>query len=90
MGFLIGLVSWVERRAGSAKAHASSIYLFVYYLGGSPWGATGGLFYSRFGWTGLVAFVAGLTSAGLLVAWRLYYVVPLSIPQVVPMEPPMP
>jgi MFS transporter, YNFM family, putative membrane transport protein len=82
--------SWVGRRAGSAKAQASSMYLFVYYLGAGLWGATGGLFYARFGWTGVVAFVAALTGTGLLVSWRLYYVVPLSIPQAVPMEPPMP
>jgi YNFM family putative membrane transporter len=82
--------SWVGRRAGRAKAQAASTYLFVYYLGASLWGATGGLFYTRFGWTGVVAFVAGLTGVGLLVAWRLYSVVPLPIPQAVPMEPPMP
>jgi YNFM family putative membrane transporter len=82
--------SWVGRRAGRAKAQAASTYLFVYYLGASLWGETGGLFYTRFGWTGVVAFVAGLTGVGLLVAWRLYFVVPLPIPQAVPMEPPMP
>jgi YNFM family putative membrane transporter len=82
--------SWVGRRAGRAKAQAASTYLFVYYLGASLWGATGGLFYARFGWTGVVAFVAGLTGVGLLVALRLYSVVPLPIPQAVPMEPPMP
>jgi YNFM family putative membrane transporter len=82
--------SWVGRRAGSAKAQASSTYLFVYYLGAALWGATGGLFYAQFGWTGVVAFVAALTGAGLLVAWRLYFVVPLPIPQTIPMEPPLP
>jgi YNFM family putative membrane transporter len=82
--------SWVGRRAGSAKAQAASTYLFVYYLGAALWGATGGLFYAQFGWTGVVAFVAALTGAGLLVAWRLYFVVPLPIPQTIPMEPPLP
>jgi YNFM family putative membrane transporter len=82
--------SWVGRRAGGAKAQASSMYLFVYYLGGSLWGATGGLFYARFGWTGVVSFVAALTGAGLLVAWRLFYVVPLPTPQAFPMESPLP
>jgi YNFM family putative membrane transporter len=82
--------SWVGRRAGSAKAQASSTYLFVYYLGAGLWGVTGGLFYARFGWPGVAAFVGALTGAGLLVAWRLFYVVPLPIPQAVPMEPPLP
>lgn len=82
--------SWVGRRAGKAKAQAASIYLFVYYLGAALWGAIGGLFYARFGWTGVAIFVAALTGAGLLAAWRLFYVVPLTIPQSVPLEPPMP
>lgn len=36
--------SWVGRRAGAAKAQASSVYLFCYYMGSSIAGASGGLF----------------------------------------------
>lgn len=82
--------SWVGRRAGSAKAQASSTYLFVYYMGSSVAGAAGGLFYADHGWNGVAAFVAALFGVGLLVAWRLYYLPPLPTPQSIPIEPPLP
>ena len=69
--------SWVGRRSGAAKAQASATYLFLYYLGSSVAGATGGLFYTRFGWNGVAAFVAAVMVAGLGVAWRLYFLKPL-------------
>jgi YNFM family putative membrane transporter len=82
--------SWVGRRAGSAKAHASSIYLFVSYLGSSVAGAAGGVFYAGAGWQGVAAFVAGLLSFGLMLAWRLYYLPPLPLAQTISMESPLP
>ena len=82
--------SWVGRRAGGAKAHAASIYLFVSYMGSSVAGAAGGVFYAGTGWTGVAAFVAGLLSLGLMVAWRLYYLLPLPLPQKIPIESPPP
>ena len=57
--------SWVGRRAGNAKAQASSMYLFAYYLGSSLAGAAGGLFYAAHGWTGVASFVATLFALGL-------------------------
>ena len=82
--------SWVGRRAGNAKAQASSMYLFVYYLGSSVAGAAGGVFYERHGWTGVCAFVAGMLGLGALIAWRLYFLPPLAVVQAVPAEPPLP
>jgi MFS transporter, YNFM family, putative membrane transport protein len=82
--------SWVGRRAGSAKAEASSMYLFAYYTGSSVAGAAGGLFYSARGWAGVAGFVAALFGSGLLFAWRLYYLAPLSVPPGAAAEPPMP
>ncbi len=70
--------SWVGRRAGAAKAQASSLYLFAYYMGSSIAGASGGLFYARWGWNGVALFVGALVLAGLLVALRLYRVPPLA------------
>lgn len=70
--------SWVGRRAGAAKAQASSLYLFAYYMGSSIAGAGGGLFYARWGWNGVALFVGALVLAGLLVALRLYRVPPLA------------
>ncbi len=83
--------SWVGRRAGDAKAQASSMYLFAYYLGSSLAGAAGGLFYAAHGWTGVAAFVASLFGLGLLFAWRLYHLPPLAVlPPAGTPEPPLP
>jgi YNFM family putative membrane transporter len=70
--------SWVGRRAGESKAQASSMYLFSYYMGSSIAGASGGLFYAARGWIGVAAFVGVLVLIGLLIAWRLYRLAPLS------------
>ncbi|MDA8429960.1 MAG: MFS transporter [Geobacteraceae bacterium] len=50
--------SWVGRRARTAKAQASSLYLFSYYLGSSISGTMGGLFWMNFGWIGVAAMIA--------------------------------
>ena len=83
--------SWVGRRAGSAKAQASSLYLFAYYSGSSLAGAAGGLFYAAHGWSGVASFVAALFGLGLLFAWRLYRLAPLAVPPPAgTAEPPLP
>jgi YNFM family putative membrane transporter len=82
--------SWVGRRAGAAKAQASSMYLFVYYLGSSLSGAAGGLFYAAHGWKGVAAFVGVQFSVGLGCAWRLYFLEPLPLPQSPATEPALP
>lgn len=73
-GFFAGhsmAASWVGRRATDARAQASSLYLFAYYMGSSLAGAAGGVFWARDGWTGVSAFTAMLTLIGLAVALRL-------------------
>ena len=82
--------SWVGRRAGSAKAQASSLYLFAYYMGSSLAGAGGGLFYTARGWNGVAAFIGAMVLAGLLIAWRLYFLQPLPGPPSPGTEPPLP
>lgn len=69
--------SWVGRRAGAGKAHASSLYLFCYYMGSSIAGACGGLFYASHGWNGVAVFVGAMTLLGLLIALGLYRLAPL-------------
>lgn len=69
--------SWVGRRAGAAKAHASSLYLFCYYMGSSIAGACGGLFYASNGWNGVAWFVGAMALAGLVIALGLYRLPPL-------------
>jgi len=49
--------SWVGRRARTAKAQASSLYLFSYYLGSSISGTVGGVFWVNYGWNGVAAMI---------------------------------
>lgn len=79
--------SWVGRRAGPARAHASSLYLFCYYMGSSIAGACGGLFYAPWGWNGVAAFVGALLLVGLAIALGLARLRPLAQGTVSPPSP---
>lgn len=68
--------SWVGLRAESARAQASALYLFFYYLGSSLAGWLGGFVLARAGWPGVAAFVGSLAALALLVALRLARVPP--------------
>ena len=63
--------SWVGRRAATAKAQASSLYLFSYYLGSSISGTAGGIFWVNFGWDGVAAMITLLILAAFGVATLL-------------------
>ena len=63
--------SWVGRRARTAKAQASSLYLFSYYLGSSISGTAGGFFWLHYGWSGVAAMIALLLIAAFGVAIML-------------------
>jgi MFS transporter, YNFM family, putative membrane transport protein len=63
--------SWVSARAQTARAQASSLYLFFYYAGSSISGTIGGFFWSAFGWGGVAGMICLLLTIGLLVAARL-------------------
>lgn len=69
---------WVGMRARHAKAQASSLYLFFYYLGASVIGTLGGVFMGRFGWTGVAAMTSVLILIGLFLSWRLSRIPPLA------------
>lgn len=62
---------WVSRRAETARAAAASLYLFAYYVGSSIFGTVGGLFWSRFGWPGIMGLVAVLIFTAIGLAARL-------------------
>ncbi len=62
---------WVSRRATTARAAAASLYLFAYYAGSSLFGSLGGLFWSGYGWPGIMAVVTVLLAAAVAVAWSL-------------------
>ncbi|EHM02974.1 transporter, major facilitator family protein [Acetobacteraceae bacterium AT-5844] len=69
--------SWVGRRARMAKAQASSLYLFCYYMGSSIIGAAGGLAWSWAGWHGVTLLVGATLLLGLIGAIRLAWLKPL-------------
>jgi len=60
--------SWVGLRAREAKAQASALYLFWYYLGLSVAGTVGGVFWQHWQWRGVAGFVAALLVAALATA----------------------
>lgn len=64
--------SWVSHRAKMNKAQASSLYLFAYYFGSSVGGTTGGLFWSSFGWGGVISFISAFLIVSLLLAAILF------------------
>lgn len=63
--------SWVGSRAPTAKAQASALYLFCYYLGSSTVGTLGGVFWTHEGWPGVAGLVTGLLLAALALAFWL-------------------
>ncbi|GGJ99203.1 MFS transporter [Pseudomonas matsuisoli] len=69
--------SWIGKRAPVAKAQASSLYLFSYYVGSSVAGTLGGVFWHLYGWTGVGVFIASLLSVSILIALHLARVPPL-------------
>ncbi|WP_071396251.1 MFS transporter [Bacillus tuaregi] len=56
----------VTERAKQNKAQASSLYLLFYYLGSSFVGSFGGFFWDHFSWGGVISFLLGLLTTGLI------------------------
>ena len=63
--------SSVSRMATTARAQATALYLFFYYLGSSVAGTAGGLFWKAWGWGGVVGLICLLLTAGFFVTIRL-------------------
>ena len=70
--------SWVGRRANSARAQASALYLLAYYVGSSIGGPLGGVAWSAARWDGVGALAAGLLLAAFADAIALRGTPPLS------------
>jgi YNFM family putative membrane transporter len=68
--------SWIGLRAEKARAQASALYLFFYYLGSSVAGTLGGWALARAGWPGVAGFVGALAAAALVIALRLSHAPP--------------
>jgi YNFM family putative membrane transporter len=71
---------WVGRRADSARAQASALYLLAYYVGSSIGGPLGGVGWTVDGWTGVTVLAAGLLGCALLVSLALRATPPLHAP----------
>lgn len=52
------LSGWVGLIATHDKAQASSLYLFFYYIGSSLGGTVSGVFWTSFGWGGVVGIIS--------------------------------
>ncbi len=63
--------SWVGRHAQTAKAQASSLYLFFYYLGSSISGTAGGFCWTHVGWNGVAGLIGLLLAMALIITTRL-------------------
>ena len=63
--------AWVGQLGRRSKGHASALYLFSFYAGLSVLGSSGGWFWQRFGWDGIVGLAAFLASAALGLSFAL-------------------
>ncbi|KIL41281.1 MFS transporter [Gordoniibacillus kamchatkensis] len=58
---------WVGQLAPAYRAQASSLYLLFYYSGSSVAGAVGGLFWSAYGWSGVIGMITVLLAIAFVV-----------------------
>jgi YNFM family putative membrane transporter len=72
IGFFIGhsaASSGVGASSGSAKSHASALYLLFYYIGASVTGWVGGWFWIHGGWMAVAALTSACAVVGLVVGF---------------------
>lgn len=69
--------SWVGRRATHDKAQASSLYLFSFYTGSSVGGTLGGVFWSVFGWAGVVGMICCFLCVAFFLSFCLQSIAPI-------------
>jgi YNFM family putative membrane transporter len=69
--------SWVGRRAQSARALASALYLFFFYLGSSLLGSGSGLMWEIGQWPAVAAFLGLVVALSFAIALKLRALAPL-------------
>lgn len=74
--------AWVGRRALTAKAQASSLYLFCCYGGSAIMGSAGGWLWTAHGWNGVAGLVGGCLLVALAGAAWLSRLKPLAQPAI--------
>lgn len=57
--------SWIGHRGGGRQAQASSLYIVFYYIGASVTGTLAGVFWARYGWSGVAGLVIVQTLGAL-------------------------
>lgn len=62
---------WVSYYAKQNKAQASSLYLFAYYFGSSVGGTIGGIFWTKWGWDGVIGFISAFLITSFYLAVTL-------------------
>jgi MFS transporter, YNFM family, putative membrane transport protein len=72
---------WVGRRALGARAQASAMYLFFYYMGSSVIGTLGGWLWNHYAWRGVTVLAGAVIGIALAIAIRLYFLPPLPVPE---------
>ncbi|MBV8250671.1 MAG: MFS transporter [Comamonas sp.] len=78
---------WVGRLATQAKGHASSLYLWGYYMGSSVLGAGAGWFWSRWGWSGVGSVALLVLALVLALAWRVQWLAARQAARPCPLNP---
>ena len=61
---------WVGKCYDGDKARAASLYMLSYYIGASTIGTIGGIFFSSYGWSGLMIFLGLILTVTLLLISR--------------------
>ncbi|MCB6185364.1 MFS transporter [Leeia sp. TBRC 13508] len=74
--------SWVGRRVPRARALASALYLFFYYLGSSMLGTTSGLMWGLGHWTAVAGFLFLILMVSTSIAIHLRKLQPLPTSQI--------
>ncbi|MFT9493826.1 MFS transporter [Anaerosolibacter sp.] len=62
--------SWVGRLASHDRAQASSLYLFFYYAGSSVGGTSAGVFWTNYGWGGVISMITCFLISALFLSTR--------------------
>ncbi|MBB6216081.1 YNFM family putative membrane transporter [Anaerosolibacter carboniphilus] len=63
--------SWVGSLAARDRAQASSLYLFFYYAGSSVGGTSAGIFWTNYGWGGVISMIACFLMLAFFLSIRL-------------------
>lgn len=63
--------SWIGKLATHDKAQASALYLLFYYVGSSIGGTSGGVFWSSYGWVGVIGMIVCFLILAIFLSIRI-------------------